>query len=78
MPPHHQVWHKKTFRAFMQLLDNYEASTEVEDRLDRSEMRESYHFMETIMKEPVMKYVHKVSIDAAVGPPVCTAAFFNV
>ena len=63
----HQVWKKKTFRAFMQLLDNYEASTHVEDRLDRSEMRESYVFMETAMKEPVMQYVHKVSFDAVAG-----------
>eukprot|EP00951_Prasinocladus_malaysianus_P022067 scaffold184001_cov32-Prasinocladus_malaysianus.AAC.1 len=56
-----RIWNKDTFRAFMRLLDNYEASTQVYDRLSSSEVRESYEFLEEIMEEPVMQYVHKVT-----------------
>lgn len=64
----YQVWTRDTFRAFMQLLDNYEVSTEVEDRLSSSEVRESYEFMEECMGEPVMQYVHKYLVQAGKAP----------
>eukprot|EP00192_Tetraselmis_astigmatica_P014149 CAMPEP_0117654760 /NCGR_PEP_ID=MMETSP0804-20121206/3918_1 /TAXON_ID=1074897 /ORGANISM="Tetraselmis astigmatica, Strain CCMP880" /LENGTH=310 /DNA_ID=CAMNT_0005461067 /DNA_START=310 /DNA_END=1242 /DNA_ORIENTATION=- len=63
-----KVWRRDTFRAFMRLLDNYNASTEHEDRLSKSEVRESYEFLDEIMDEDVMKYVHKYLIKVGKAP----------
>jgi len=53
-----KVFDKPTFKAFIDLLDNYEADQEQKEYIDNQEVAENYKFLAEVMKTPVMKLVH--------------------
>lgn len=50
---------KPTFKTFINLLDNYVASTGVAEVVTNEEKRENMEFLNAIMNTPVMNYCHK-------------------
>jgi poly(U)-specific endoribonuclease len=51
--------HRPTFRAFLNLLDNYEMETGVEENVTAVELKENNDFLELIMVTPVMQYCYR-------------------
>ena len=53
-----KAFEKPTFRAFIELLDNYIATTGTPEVVTCAERKENYDFLNKIMATPVMKYCH--------------------
>ncbi|KAF4077719.1 hypothetical protein AMELA_G00211180 [Ameiurus melas] len=68
------IFKKETFLAFISLLDNYESDTGVPEVVTPEEEVENHRFLDSIMKTPVMKIVHKYLVEKNLSP-LDTSAF---
>uniref|UniRef100_UPI00398F55DF uridylate-specific endoribonuclease B n=1 Tax=Pristiophorus japonicus TaxID=55135 RepID=UPI00398F55DF len=53
-----EVFKKKTFSAFISLLDNYEADTGEPETITPEEEREIHSFLDAVMETPVLQIAH--------------------
>ncbi|CAG07114.1 unnamed protein product [Tetraodon nigroviridis] len=58
----------ETYAHFINLLDNYEMSTGVSERVTSEELQENRLFIDSIMKTDVMKYTHKYLVGKGQAP----------
>eukprot|EP00238_Polyblepharides_amylifera_P012761 CAMPEP_0196591590 /NCGR_PEP_ID=MMETSP1081-20130531/70203_1 /TAXON_ID=36882 /ORGANISM="Pyramimonas amylifera, Strain CCMP720" /LENGTH=331 /DNA_ID=CAMNT_0041914995 /DNA_START=205 /DNA_END=1200 /DNA_ORIENTATION=+ len=63
------VFRRPTFRAFYNLLNNYERETGVSETVTSQENEENWAFLNEIMETPVMLYVHKYLASKSLAPP---------
>lgn len=63
-----KVLEKPTFRAFIDLLDNYVATTGTAEVVTSSERKENYDFLHQIMETGVMKYCHRLLSKKGLAP----------
>ncbi|XP_053346821.1 uridylate-specific endoribonuclease B [Clarias gariepinus] len=68
------IFKKETFSAFISLLDNYESDTGVPEVVTPEEEAENHRFLDSIIKTPVMKIVHKYLVEKNLSP-LDTSAF---
>lgn len=60
-----EVLRRPTFRTFVALLDNYEASTGRDEEVTQEEVRENRAFIDAIMETKVMKLAHRHLVSKA-------------
>ncbi|XP_034558173.1 poly(U)-specific endoribonuclease-C [Notolabrus celidotus] len=58
----------ETYAHFINLLDNYEASTGVSERVTREELQENRLFIDSMMETEVMKCAHKYLVEKRQSP----------
>ncbi|KAK3555353.1 hypothetical protein QTP86_014953, partial [Hemibagrus guttatus] len=64
---------KETFLAFISLLDNYESDTGVPEVVTPEEEAENHRFLDSIIKTPVMKIVHRYLVEKKLSSPDTSA-----
>ncbi|XP_056149268.1 poly(U)-specific endoribonuclease-C-like [Lampris incognitus] len=58
----------KTYAYFISLLDNYEMSTGVSEKVTREELKENHLFLDAILETDVMKCAHKYLVSKGQSP----------
>ncbi|XP_067915429.1 uridylate-specific endoribonuclease B [Heterodontus francisci] len=58
-----EVFKKKTFSAFISLLDNYEADTREPEIITQEEEREIHSFLDAVMETPVLQIVQRYLVE---------------
>uniref|UniRef100_A0A4W4F9R5 Uridylate-specific endoribonuclease n=1 Tax=Electrophorus electricus TaxID=8005 RepID=A0A4W4F9R5_ELEEL len=67
------IFKKETFLAFISLLDNYESNTGEPEVVTPEEEAENHKFLDSIIKTPVLKIVHKYLVGKNKSPEETTA-----
>ena len=63
-----RVLQRKTYQAFINLLDNYEMPAGLPEKITDQEYQENVRFIDLIMETPVMKEVHSFLVSKRKAP----------
>eukprot|EP00164_Ancoracysta_twista_P012919 GFYU01020437.1.p1 GENE.GFYU01020437.1~~GFYU01020437.1.p1 ORF type:complete len:279 (-),score=93.05 GFYU01020437.1:196-1032(-) len=62
------VFQRPTYKAFYDLLDNYERETGVAEEVTREEKRENWEFLDLVVESEVMQFAHQKLVEVGEAP----------